>query len=718
VDGPLKVSAGPMNPASGGIANNATDLPVLQVRLTSGDVEPVLLSSLVFSGAGTANDIDDILDAKLWLDVDFKGVAGGSDVLLGTQTYSTDDGTLTFSGLNRTISASQSIDLLLTYSLNGQAFQAETFSASITDRTKVAALQMRSGQTVYTTGTPVQGSTLTVSTDTIPPTFTGLTSAYGIDGAVILDWQAATDATEPIKYGIWFSTESFGGAIAGEPVYLDLFDNPDLEVGGPSPNRAYTVPGLTNGTEYFFVVRARDGAGNWSSNTEELPAVPVAPLLTLQLSAEHGTVGLTPEGGVYPVGTVVIANPLPDDGYAFTAWTGEIPTGQESLNPLAITMDTSKTVQATFVRTKGAVEIRVTPEGLLAPWSLVDGDGVVHDDAGAKPLADVPAGALSLTWGAVPGYIVPTNPAPQYLGNGGTLVLVGNYEMPPAATLDASPIRCYAPQTVHFADQSNPGTRAILARVWTFGDGQTSTEQNPWHEYPAIGDYQVSLTVTTLVGDSTDSITVQVKDHLSLSGTLPAQVMKYAGQDHSIVVTPLGGFEPKTYHWLKDGQPTGTSTAELQFPSLITDDAGTYTCQVTDDLGSSVISSASALQVAEHLSFALSLPEVVEKHYGQSVDFMVQMEGGFEPLIYEWYKEDGTKVLVPVGTNAPEFSIQNLADSDAGMYQVQVTDSYTDSQMDSAILNVTQGVPIAGMAGIAALLGLLAITGVRKMRKK
>jgi PKD repeat protein len=58
------------------------------------------------------------------------------------------------------------------------------------------------------------------------------------------------------------------------------------------------------------------------------------------------------------------------------------------------------------------------------------------------------------------------------------------------------------PLTVTFTDLSsgNPTTWA-----WLFGDGGTSTLQNPVHVYTAAGIYSVTLTVTSI--DGSDSIT-------------------------------------------------------------------------------------------------------------------------------------------------------------------------------------------------------------------
>ena len=53
---------------------------------------------------------------------------------------------------------------------------------------------------------------------------------------------------------------------------------------------------------------------------------------------------------------------------------------------------------------------------------------------------------------------------------------------------------------VAFTDES---TNAPTAWKWDFGDGNTSTEQNPEHQYLENGTYSVSLTVTNLYGSNT-----------------------------------------------------------------------------------------------------------------------------------------------------------------------------------------------------------------------
>ncbi len=59
--------------------------------------------------------------------------------------------------------------------------------------------------------------------------------------------------------------------------------------------------------------------------------------------------------------------------------------------------------------------------------------------------------------------------------------------------------------SVDFTDESTGG---VASWAWTFGDGGTSTLQNPSHVYAAAGNYSVTLTVTNGVGS--DSITHDV----------------------------------------------------------------------------------------------------------------------------------------------------------------------------------------------------------------
>jgi len=88
---------------------------------------------------------------------------------------------------------------------------------------------------------------------------------------------------------------------------------------------------------------------------------------------------------------------------------------------------------------------------------------------------------------------------------------------PPAAAFDGEPRSGVAPLTTQFTEHSTPGTAPITDRLWTFGDGGTSRETNPSHAYLQAGTYDVSLTVTTVDGQDTE--------------TLPGYVVVEAGRE-------------------------------------------------------------------------------------------------------------------------------------------------------------------------------------------
>lgn len=71
--------------------------------------------------------------------------------------------------------------------------------------------------------------------------------------------------------------------------------------------------------------------------------------------------------------------------------------------------------------------------------------------------------------------------------------------MAPEAAFVAQPTGGVAPVEVQFTDLST-GPFDIVSWAWSFGDGTTSTEQNPTHTYTRAGGYTVMLTVTDELG--------------------------------------------------------------------------------------------------------------------------------------------------------------------------------------------------------------------------
>jgi len=115
------------------------------------------------------------------------------------------------------------------------------------------------------------------------------------------------------------------------------------------------------------------------------------------------------------------------------------------------------------------------------------------------------------------------------------IVDMGAYEYPgsaaPVAEFYGSPTSGGVPLEVQFTDQSI-GT--VDSWSWNFGDGGTSSEQNPIYTYGDPGTYTVSLTVTGPLGSDTETKT----DYITVTLEPPVPDIKANGEDGPLVVMP------------------------------------------------------------------------------------------------------------------------------------------------------------------------------------
>ena len=144
-----------------------------------------------------------------------------------------------------------------------------------------------------------------------------------------------------------------------------------------------------------------------------------------------------------------------------------------------------------------------------------------------------------------------------------------------------------APALINFTDRSSGGPTAWS---WTFGDGGSSTVQNPSHTYSSTGLYTVSLKATNSAGNNTSTVSnfVTIAPYL-----LPVATFEYAelpsgtGALGAVPFTVSFTNPPYgTYSWLGPA-PTvswnfgdgGTST--VQNPSHTYTTTGTYSVTLT-----------------------------------------------------------------------------------------------------------------------------------------
>jgi PKD repeat protein len=143
----------------------------------------------------------------------------------------------------------------------------------------------------------------------------------------------------------------------------------------------------------------------------------------------------------------------------------------------------------------------------------------------------------------------------------------------PEADFDASWPVTTGPLTVTFTDLSQG---VVESWYWDFGDGTTSTDQNPVHIYTSSGLYSVSLVASNAYNHDTetkvDLVPVTVAPVAEFEGTPTSGALPL-----EVSFTDLSTNIPTT--WLWDFGDLSTATA--QSPTHTYTDAGSYTVSLT-----------------------------------------------------------------------------------------------------------------------------------------
>ena len=92
----------------------------------------------------------------------------------------------------------------------------------------------------------------------------------------------------------------------------------------------------------------------------------------------------------------------------------------------------------------------------------------------------------------------------------------------PVADFSFSPSQPTDLDTITFADKSTDEDGEVVSWLWEFGDGSTSTEQNPTHQYADNGTYVVKLTVTDDKG-----ATASTQKIIEVANVAPVAKFKY-----------------------------------------------------------------------------------------------------------------------------------------------------------------------------------------------
>jgi PKD repeat protein len=138
-------------------------------------------------------------------------------------------------------------------------------------------------------------------------------------------------------------------------------------------------------------------------------------------------------------------------------------------------------------------------------------------------------------------------------GNGGSDTTTGTVNVenrPPSASFSFSPSGPEVGGSVSFVDGSNDPDGSISSYSWSFGDGSSSSLENPSHSFSSIGDYTVELTVTDDDGESdsfSDNVSVSGVNASFVSGS-PVAV----GQGFELNASGSEGSGSLSYEWDTD----------------------------------------------------------------------------------------------------------------------------------------------------------------------
>lgn len=238
-----------------------------------------------------------------------------------------------------------------------------------------------------------------------------------------------------------------------------------------------------------------------------------------------------------------------------------------------------------------------------------------------------------------------------------------------------------APLLVNFTGSAAGGT-APYSYNWDFGNGATSSEQNPVYNYTQAGEYIVILTVT-------DSDNTQTSDSLSIEVSQPIMPLVIeAGASPLAGTAPLlinftgnveGGIEPYTFSWnFSDG-----GSSSLQNPERLFSEPGTYsaTFTVTDYTGT---------QANDSLEIIVNAPiEPIQAEATASpvsgteplqVDFLADASGGQGSYSFSWDFGDG-------GSSTEQNPSHTYIES--GNYSAVLTVTDEENNTDSTSIEIT-----------------------------
>lgn len=250
-----------------------------------------------------------------------------------------------------------------------------------------------------------------------------------------------------------------------------------------------------------------------------------------------------------------------------------------------------------------------------------------------------------------------------------------NVSAPPTVDFTSNITAGCFPLRAQFSDLSTPGSGSITSWNWSFGNGATSTQQNPLYIYTQSGTYFVNLTVTnsagctkTIIKPAYISVSTGVKADFTISTPVNCK------PPESITFQNLStGPGTLTYRW--DFGDGGTSTTLNPSHNYIT--AGPFTVRLITTSSDGCIDTIVKSNVVQLNNYQTQISAPATGCINESINFTNQSNPA--PVSSLWTFGDATSstLINPVKIYAL-----------AGNYTVKVINQYTTC-VDSATHAIT-----------------------------
>jgi PKD repeat protein len=225
-----------------------------------------------------------------------------------------------------------------------------------------------------------------------------------------------------------------------------------------------------------------------------------------------------------------------------------------------------------------------------------------------------------------------------------------------------------APLNVEFTDES---TESPASWKWDFGDGSTSTKQNPEHTYSTAGVYTVKETVTNEAGENTETKT----DYVTVTDSLQVPAADFSVSETSgeapltVTFTDESSESPTEWKWdFGDG-----STSTKKNPEHTYSTAGVYTVEetVTNEVDEDTETKTEYITVTAPLQIPAADFSVSETSGEAPLTVSFTDDSSGSPNTWQWNFGDSSDTLTKYNpthtfTKAGTYTVTETVTNEAG----------------------------------------------------